>query len=215
MVRLTDVAFPSLWLFFVGFLLALGLVRTRRRNDDVREDWTRLVRFNERFQVVHATGGTDQAARIECTALARALDEFLDPPHENVTLESLVARYAPGEGGWNVGDESAAATAEAIRVRILQIDRELQRRMKESAKQAGHVGRVFLAGVGGLLVAPLELARRLGLVRRLSARRVEESPWYHATLGIALFGIGALTLLAGIRLTEAAKRAAAAAGLGP
>ena len=213
-VPLADAAVPALWLFFLGFLLAVGVVRSRRARHDVRDDWNRLVRFNERLKVLEATGGLDEPARIECAALARALDEFLDPPHEDLTLAMLVDRFDPQGHPWGVGADAARAAAEAIRVRVLQVDRELQGRMKSSARASGSVGRVFLAGVGGVLVAPLELARRAGMLQRLTARRVEESPWFHAALGVALFMVAGATALVAHRLWRIATRVAEELGLG-
>jgi hypothetical protein len=213
-VPLADVAFPALWLFFLGFLLALGVVRSRRARHDVRDDWNRLVRFNDRLRMLEATGGLDEPARLECAALARALDEFLDPPYEDLTLASLVDRFDPQGHPWGVGAEAARAAGEALRVRVLQIDRELQARMKSSERASGSVGRVFLAGVGGLLVAPLEMARRFGMLQRLTARRVEESLWFHAALGVALFVVAGGTALVAHRLWRVATRIAEDLGLG-
>jgi hypothetical protein len=212
-VPLDEVAVPALWLFLLGFLLAVGIVRARRARDDVRDDWNRLVRFNERLKVLEATGGLDEPARSECAALARALDEFLDPPFEKLTLAALVDRFDPQGHPWGVDADVKQASAAALRVRVLQIDRELQARMKATARASGSVGRVFLAGLGGVLVTPLEVARRIGLLRRLTARRVEESPWFHAALGVALFVVAGGTALVAHRLWRLAMRMAEDLGL--
>ncbi len=213
-VPLADVALPALWLFLLGFLLTLGIVRTRRGRHDVRDDWNRLVRFSDRLKVLEATAGLDAPARIECAALARALDEFLDPPYENLTLEQLVDRFDPQGHPWGVGSDVAFATGQALRVRVLQIDRELQVRMKAGARSSGHVGTVFLAGVGGVLGAPLEVARRFGLLQRLTARRVEASPWFHAALGVALFVVAAGSVFVGLRVWTVLARLAGELDLG-
>ncbi len=213
-LSLDDVALPALWLFLLGFLLSLGIVRTRRAHDDVRDDWNRLVRFSDRLKMVEATGGLDEPARIECAALARALDEFLDPPYEDLTLATLMDRFDPQGHPWGVGSDVTFATGQALRVRVLQIDRELQGRMKAGVRSADNVGKVFLAGVGGVLVAPLEVARRAGLLQRLTARRVEASPWFHAALGVALFLVAAGTVFVGLRAWKVLGRVAGELDLG-
>jgi len=213
-VPLTEIALPALWLFLLGFLLALGIVRARRARHDARDDWNRLVRFSDRLKMVEATGGLDADSRIECAALARALDEFLDPPHENLTLSMLMERFDPQGHPWGVGTDVARATAEALRVRVLQIDREIQARMKHTARTSGRVGPVFLAGVGGVLVAPLEVARRSGMLQRLTARRVEASPWFHAAMGVALFVVAAGTVFVGQRVWQTLARLATELELG-
>lgn len=213
-VPLVDAAIPALWLFLLGFLLTLGIIRARRARHDVRDDWNRLVRFSQQLTVLEATGGSDETVRVECAALGRALDEFLDPPYESLTLAALVDRFSPHGQPWGVSADDSRATGEALRVRVIQIDRELQRRMKESERAAGHVGRVFLVGIGGVLVAPLEVARACGLLTRLTTRRVEASPWYHASLGIAIFIVVAGSALVAHRLWRLALRVGSELGLG-
>ena len=102
-----------LWLFLSRLppRRGRGAARGGRRHD-VRDDWNRLVRFNERLKVLEATGGPRRVpARIECAALARALDEFLDPPHEDLTLAMLVDRFDPQGHPWGVGADAARAAA--------------------------------------------------------------------------------------------------------
>jgi hypothetical protein len=209
------VAFPALWLFLLGLILSLGVYRMRRARHDVRDDWNRLVRFHAALHVVEATRGGDEAARIELLALARALDDAVEPAAGRPGLAALAGRFAAGAepGGAGVSGAEAQAWSARLREDVLAVDRALQARMKTSARDSGRIGPVFLAGTGAILLLPLHAARTLGLVQRLTARRVEDSLWFHAAVGVVVFIVLAGTVLAALQVGTVASRLAGDLGL--
>jgi hypothetical protein len=203
-----SVTIPALWLFVLGLLLTLGVLRMRLARLDVREDWNRLIRFHEALQRVEASGGRDGNARIELLALARALDDAVDAPAGRPGLAAVSRRFdAAGDTG--VAVAAALRWSEELRRDVLAYDRALQERMKQTTRDTGRIGPVFLAGAGAVLLLPLYAARPLGIVRRLTTRRVESSLWFHAAVGVVLFIVLAGTAWAALRMGTVASRALA------
>jgi len=202
-IPVSSVAFPALWFFLLGFLLALGVVRTYRERHDLRDDWSRLMRLHDALIRVEATGGRDGDALLELRALSEAIDESVPPPPGRPELLAQVDKIAPGQ----VPGAEIRATVLALRQDILAADRTLQERMRRQAKSQGSAGRLFLAGVGGVLLVPLDVAGTLGLVRRYFARRVEQSLWFHAALGVVLFIVLAGTVYAVVTAVQVVPRA--------
>ncbi len=188
------VAFPAVWFFVLGVVLAFGVLRTYRERHDVTTDWNELLRFHEALTRVEATGGRDGAALLDLRALAEALDDSVAPEPGRPGLASQAARIDPGK---NPGADARAAVI-GLRQDVLAVDRALQARMRTQAKSQGNAGRLFLAGVGGVLLLPLDLANFLGLVRRYTVRRLEQSLWFHAALGVILFALLVGTVFAAI-----------------
>ena len=208
-IALADVAFPAFWLFLVGFVLSLGVARTHRAGLDVRDDWTRLVRFHEVLRIVEAARGRDTASRTELAALATALDDAVGPPAEAGGLAARVAGFDPGPQGEGVDPGTARRIAAALDADVVAVDRALQQRMKAAARTQGRFGRLFLAGTGGILLVPLFLAQSLGLMRRWAVRNVEESLWFQAAVAVVLFALLAGTGYALRRVVQVALRYAA------
>lgn len=204
------VAFPALWLFILGLVLTLGVFRMRRARLDLRDDWNRLIRFHDALKKVEATRGRDEPARVELLALARALDEAVEPAEGRPALGPQVERFDPGGPAGPLMSEEAQALGAALRRDVVAVDRVLQERMKAGTREQGHLGRVFLAGAGGILLLPLMGARRLGLVERLTARRVEASLWFHAALGVVVFVVLAGTVFAALAVGRVVTRLLAA-----
>ena len=205
-IAVTDLAFPAFWLFLLGLVLNLGVLRMRRAGLDVREDWNRLVRFHEALKRVEATRGTDEASRLELLALAQALDDAVEAPEGRPGLGPQVELFDPAARGTGLGPEEAQAIGAGLRRDVVAVDRALQERMKASTRDVARVGRVFLAGAGGILLLPLWAARRFGFVERLTARRVESSLWFHAAVGIVVFAALAGTVYAGLTAARVARR---------
>lgn len=185
--KAADLAFPALWLFLLGLLLTLGVFRMRRARLDVRDDWTRLIRFHDVLRTVEATRGRDEAARLELLALARALDNAVEPPEGRPALGRQVEAFDPRGAAADMTLDQAHALGEGMRRDVVAVDRALQERMKASTRQQGNFARVFLAGTGGVLLLPLMAARAVGLVERPAERRVESSLWFHAAVGVVVF----------------------------
>ena len=202
-VPVSLVAFPALWFFLLGFLLALGVVKSYRERHDLKDDWNRLVLLHDALTRTEATGGHDGDALLELRALAEAIDESVPPPPGRPELAAQVEKIAPGQ----VPGAEIRAAVLALRQDILAADRTLQERMRRQAKSQGHVGRLFLAGVGAVLLVPLDAAGALGLVRRYFARRVEQSLWFHAALGVLLFVVLAGTVYAVVTAVQVVPRA--------
>ena len=201
-VPVSAVAFPAVWFFVLGFVLALGVFRTFRERHDMTTDWNRLVRFHDALTRVEATGGHDGNALLELRALADALDDVVAPGDGRPGLAAQAERIQPGT---RTGAEARAAVM-GLRQDVLAVDRSLQARMRSQAKSQGSVGRLFLSGTGGVLLAPLELANWLGIVHRYTTRRIEQSLWFHAALGVVLFALAAGTLLAAIAAVRVVPR---------
>lgn len=212
---LEAIAFPSLWLFLLGFVLALGIVRQRRERHDVRDDWNRLVRLNEALRVVEATRGRDEAARLTLLALARALDETVAPAEGRPGLTAQAGGFDPGALSPGLGGDLLLARSSALRADLRAVDRALQERMKAGERASGNVARTFAAGLTAILLLPLEGARQLGLVQRLTARRVEASLWFHGALAILVAIVLAGTALAALHVGRVATRAGRDLGLWP
>lgn len=212
-IPVSEVAFPALWLFVLGVVLSLGVWRLRRARQDVREDWTRLVRLHDVLPAVEGSRGRNEPARVELIALARALDDSVEPAEGRPGLAAQAIRFDPGPAD-GIHPDDAQALAAALRRDLIGIDRALQERMKAGARSAGRIVPVFLAGVGAVLVLPLEVAGAFGLLRRQVARRVEESLWYHAALGVVVFLVLAGTGYALVRVAAVLLRLAAEADFG-
>lgn len=202
-MTLPDATFPALWFFVLGFVLALGVFRAHRERHDVRDDWNRLMRLHAALSRIEVTGGRDGEALLELRALAEALDESIPPPRGRPELSAQVAHVTPDR----VSDAELRATLSGLRQDVFAADATLQARMKRHAHSQGHAGRLFLAGVGGVLLVPLETAGALGLVRRYFARKVERSLWFHGALAIVLFVLLAGTVLATIEASRVLSRA--------
>ena len=183
-----DVAFPTLWFFVLGLVLGLGILRTHSARLDLRDDWNRLVRFNDALARIETTRGRDATTLLELRAIAEALDDSVAPAAGQPTLSDQVGRF--DDGG------NAAAVAAGLRHDVLGVDRALQQRMRTQARTQGSAGRLFLTGASAVLLLPLETARLLGLVQRLTTRRVENSLWFHAALGVVVFAACAGTVFA-------------------
>lgn len=210
-----DVAFPALWLFLLGLILLLGILRQRRARHDVRDDWNRLVRFHETLAKCVATRGTHEAARLELLALGGALDGAVPPADGRRGLAAQAAAFDPGGRPAGLPGPQVLALDTALRADILVVDRALQARMREGERAAGRLPAVFLAGTGAILVGPLAMAHGLGLVRRLVARRVEESLWFHAAVGVVVFVVLAGTVFAALQAVRVGAHLARGAGLVP
>ncbi|MEO6461535.1 MAG: hypothetical protein ABIP29_00485, partial [Candidatus Eisenbacteria bacterium] len=180
----------------------LGILRVHRGRHDLRDDWNRLVRFSGALTRIEATGGRDGTALLELRALAEALDDTASPGPGRPALAEQVARFDRGTHP----EAARHAIAAALRTDILGVDRALQERMRTQARTQGHAGRLFLAGASGILLLPLETARLLGLVQRLTTRRVEGSLWFHAALGVVLFAVLAGTVFAVLAAWKAVHR---------
>jgi hypothetical protein len=204
-IPVADLAFPALWLFLLGLLLSLGVWRMRRARLDVRDDWARLVRFHDVLTAVEASRGRNEPARVELIALARALDAHVEAPAGRPGLAAQAVRFDPGAAD-GIDPRDAEALAAALRRDVLGADRAIQARMKETARSSGRFVPVFFSGVGAVLVLPLVVARHLGLVRRLTARRVEQGLWFHAALGVVVFVVLAGTVFAAIRVARVVGR---------
>jgi hypothetical protein len=214
-VPVTAIAFPAFWLFLLGFILAMGVLRLRRERHDVRDDWNRLVRMSQSLKVVESTRGRDEPARLELIALARALDLTVAPPEGHPGLTAQAGGFDPGERPSGLGGDAVIARAEVLRRDLLAVDRTLQDRMKAGERAAGHVGRAFLAGLVAILLLPLEAGRKLGWVERLTARRVEASLWFQGALGVLLFIVLAGTAYSGLHVVRIATRLGEDLGLWP
>ena len=199
----SQVAFPALWFFVLGFVLALGIFRAYREKHDTHDDWTRLVRLHEALNKVEATFGHDGAALLELRALAEALDESVPPPPGRPELAAQAAKVDPDR----VPQAEIRTTLHGLRQDVFAADRTLQERMRRYARSQGNAGQLFLRGVGAILLVPLETAGALGIVRRYFARRVERSLWFHGALGVVLFGVLVGTVFAVIAIAKVFSRA--------
>lgn len=214
-VPVAAIAFPAFWLFLLGFILAMGVLRLRRERHDVRDDWNRLVRMSDALRIVESTRGRDEPARLELIALARALDLTVASPEGRPGLTPQAGGFDPGERPSGLGGDAVLARAEVLRQDLRAVDRTLQERMKVGERAAGRVSRAFLAGLVAILLLPLEAGRKLGWVERLTARQVEASLWFQGALGVLLFIVLAGTTYSGLHVVRIATRLGEDLGLWP